>query len=96
MSLNFFLKKKNIYLKDLFQKQNIKNNFKIINVKPLDSAEKNDLSFFDSIKYKDMAFVQSWRMFDNNKLEKFLPQKLKIIENNVLSTREAIKNFSLC
>ncbi len=86
MSLNFFLKKKNIYLKDLFQKQNIKNNFKIINVKPLDSAEKNDLSFFDSIKYKDKAFnTKAGACLTTHKLEKYLPQKVeKIIVSNVL------------
>ena len=96
MSLNFFLKKKNIYLKNLFKKHKIINNFKINNIKPLDNAEKYDLSFFDSIRYKDKALhTKAGACLTTIKLEKYLPQKVeKIIVNNVLfKLAESIKKI---
>ena len=53
MSSNFFFKKKSIKIKEIFP--NIKETFIINDVKPLHLAEKKDLTFFDSIKYKSLA-----------------------------------------
>ena len=51
----FFFKKKKLKLNLLFPQHKIKNNFLIESVKPLHLASKNDLTFFDSIKYKSSA-----------------------------------------
>ena len=50
----FFVKKKNIYLSDILQIlkiNDIKDNIKINNILDLDKASKNDISFFNSLKY---------------------------------------------
>jgi len=54
MSSNFF-KKKKLNIKTVFKKHVFNKNFIINDVKPLHSANKNDLTFFDSIKYKSIA-----------------------------------------
>ena len=53
MKSNIFFKKKNINLNKIFPKHKIKQNFVIDSIRPLIFAKKNDISFFDSIKYKD-------------------------------------------
>ena len=55
MNSNIFFKKKNIKIKELFPKNNFKRNFVVNDIKPLHVAGKNDITFFDSIKYKDSA-----------------------------------------
>ena len=55
MDNNIFFGKKNIKLSLLFPKTQFKKDIKINNVKPLHNAKKNDLTFFDSIKYKNLA-----------------------------------------
>ena len=55
MNSNFFFKKKNYKLQEILSKDKIKKNFIINDIKPLHIAQKNDLTFFDSIKYKDEA-----------------------------------------
>ncbi len=85
MQLPFFFKKKNFLIKDLFPK--IKNkNFIIKNVRSLNKAEKFDLSFFDSIKYKSHAKnTKALYCITTLKLEKYLPPSTeKIIVKNVL------------
>ncbi len=86
MSLIFFFKKKRKTFKDLFPKIKIKKNFKVENVKPLHKASKGDISFFDSIVYKELAKkTKASACITNEKLEKFLPQKTqKIVVKNVL------------
>ena len=54
MSKNIFFKKKNINIKDLYPKINSKN-FLINDIKPLDQAKNNDVTFLDSIKYSLIA-----------------------------------------
>ena len=51
MIIKNFFTKKNQKINKLFPKKNFKKNFEISHVRPLDKAEKNDLTFFDSIKY---------------------------------------------
>ena len=52
MSSNIFFKKKNIKVNILFPKIKFKNNFFVGDVKPLKLAKKNDITFFDNVKYK--------------------------------------------
>ena len=83
--INFF-KKKKIKLNKLFPKQNFKRETFLNNVKSLKFAKKNDLTFFDSIKYKELALnTKASFCITTNKLEKFLPKKIeKILVKNVL------------
>jgi UDP-3-O-[3-hydroxymyristoyl] glucosamine N-acyltransferase len=85
MKLENFLKKK-INIKKLFPQHKIKNNFIIQNIKPLNKAKKNDLTFFDSIKYKiNASETKGSACITTQKLEKFLPNNTqKIIVENVL------------
>ena len=86
MNSNFFIKKKNISLNKLFSNNNFKKSFIVNNVKPLIKAKKNDLSFFDSVKYKDDAIkTEAGACITTNNLEKFIPKNTqKIIVKNVL------------
>ncbi len=86
MEKNFFFKKKNITLNKLFPKINFKRNFKIEDIKSLKKANKNELTFFDSINYKEIAMkTKASVCITSQKLEKFLSNKTeKIIVDNVL------------
>ena len=86
MSLIFFFKKKRKTLKDLFPKTKIKKNFKVENIRPLHKASEGDISFFDSINYKELAEkTKASACITNEKIEKFLPKKTqKIVVKNVL------------
>ena len=53
-SINFF-KKKNISIKTLYPNLKIKKNIIVKSIKPLSYASKNDLTFYDSKKYKNFA-----------------------------------------
>ena len=83
--INFFNKNK-IKVQELFPNKNFKNNSLVSNVKTLNNAKKNDLTFFDSIKYKSLALKTNASFcITTKKLEKFLPNHTeKIIVNNVL------------
>tara|TARA_Y100000768_G_scaffold369580_1_gene334622 strand:- start:354 stop:1322 length:969 start_codon:yes stop_codon:yes gene_type:complete len=85
MSSNFFEKKK-IKLSKIFPNFKIKKDFIVNNVKPLISANKNDLTFFDSIKYKENASkTKANACITTEKLKIFLPNSVeKILVNNVL------------
>ena len=52
--INFF-EKKSYKIADLFPKTKFKNNKIFSNIKSLKFAKKNELTFFDSIKYKSLA-----------------------------------------
>ena len=54
VSENFF-KKKNVYLSDLFPETKLKKKVKLNNIQPLSKANKFDLTFYDSKKYKEHA-----------------------------------------
>ncbi len=86
MSSNIFFKKKNIKIKKIFPNYKIKDNFEINSIKPLLLAKKNDVTFFDSVKYKnDVYKTKAKYCIVSNKLEKFLPKNInKIIVKNVL------------
>ena len=61
-------------------------NFKVKDIKSLNKAKKNEITFFDSIKYKDLILLTNASVcITNQKLEKYLPRNLrKIIVKNVL------------
>ncbi len=86
MEKNIFFQKKNITLTKLFPKLKFKKNFVIQNIRPIYSASKNQITFFDSLKYKDIAFkTKASACITNKKLEGFLPNTTeKIIVENVL------------
>ena len=86
MNSNIFFKKKNIKLKKLFPDYKFKENFVVESVKPLVSAKKKDITFFDSLKYREhISKTKAIVCITSQKLEKFLPDHLiKIIVKNVL------------
>ena len=86
MENNIFFKKKNIKINQLFPKYKFRKIFKLNDIKTLNKAKKNDLTFFDNIAYKDEAFnTKASICITNKNLEKFLPSEVeKIIVKNVL------------
>ena len=86
MKKNIFFKKKNIKLYQLFPKQKLKKNFRINDVKSLGKAGVNDITFFDTIKYKEAALNTKAKVcITYEKIEKFLPKHTeRIIVENVL------------
>ena len=89
-----FFKKKKITLKKLYPNKNFQKDFVIENVSPLILAKEKDLTFFDSIKYKDEAIkTKSKVCITTEKLKDFLPEKInKIIVKNVLFELATILN----
>ena len=95
MISNFFLKKK-IKANSLFPKHKIKNNFEIENVKPLHLASRNDLTFFDSIRYKSSANNTKARLcITTDKLKVHLPKNSSVIivKNVLLELAKALKKI---
>ena len=86
MKSNFFFFKKKLKIKDLFPNSFFKKNVFVNEIKPLEISKKNDLSFFENIKYKSFAEQTSCSFcITTNKLEKFLPKNVeKIVVKNVL------------
>ena len=89
-----FFKKRKITLKKLYPNKNFKIDYTIENVCPLSSAKEKDLTFFDSIKYKDEARkTKSKVCITTEKLKNFLPEKTnRIIVKNVLFELATILN----
>ena len=86
MKKNIFFEKKNIKLSRLFPNFKFKKIFEINDIKPLHLAKSNDITFFDSVKYKSLASkTKSKICITNKKLEKFLPDSTeRVIVHNVL------------
>ena len=86
MYSNFFFKKNKVTLKKLFNDIKFNKSYTLNNICPLNKAKKNDLTFFDSIKYKSLASkTKASACITTNRLEKFLPKTTnKIIVKNVL------------
>ena len=86
MNSNIFFKKKNLNISKIYSNVNLKKNFIINDVKPLEKAKEKDLSFFDSVKYKNFAQkTKAGACITTKELEKFLPDSIqKIIVKNVL------------
>ena len=87
MSSNIFFKRKGPFLiKNLFPKNLSDIKFKIVDIKTLDKAGKFDLTFFDSIKYKDLAkSTKATYCLTTDRLKSHLSNNCNpIIVNNVL------------
>ena len=76
----FFNRKKKIKLQKFFPNLDTKKNLEIKNIKTLKSSSKNDLTFFDSIKYRQDAMkTKASYCLTTEKLKKFLPKNVKVI-----------------
>ena len=96
MSSNFFFQKKNIKISKAFIHINFKKNFLIKDVRPLHLAKESDLTFFDSIKYKNDAMkTKAGACITTDKLSNFLPKNVeKIVVKNVLfELAKVVKKF---
>jgi UDP-3-O-[3-hydroxymyristoyl] glucosamine N-acyltransferase len=84
-SIKFF-KTKEFNIKTLYPHLNLKNNIKIVDIKPLSSSKKNNITFYDSKKYKDLASkTESLFCITTKNLANDLPRETeKIIVKNVL------------
>ena len=84
--INFFLPKGPFYLNTLSKQIKNAKNLKIFNIKTLDQASKNDITFLNSIKYKSLAInTKAGVCVTSKNLENYLPKKcIKIITKNVL------------
>ena len=82
----FFFKQKKTRLNTLFPDVKFKNNYTVKHIRSLKLAKENDLTFLDSINYKNYAIkTKAGACITNSKLEKYLPNKInKIIVKNVL------------
>ena len=95
----FFKKNNNVSICDIFNCLNIeyyKKNFKINDIKELESANKNDISFFHSIKYlKQIKNTKSNLIITSKKFRKMIPKKKNIIEvpNILLSVAKVTSLF---
>ena len=83
----FFQPKGPFYLNELIEiSTSLQKKIKIKDIKTLDKAGSSDISFFNSIKYKDLAKnTKASACITTKNLEKFLPSKcIKIQVKNVL------------
>ncbi len=82
----FFLINRNLRLSNIFPKTNKKEDFEIKNINTLQHAHKDDLTFFDSIKYKEFAQKTKAKVcITTLELKKYLPSKTKaVVVKNVL------------
>ncbi len=86
MNSNIFFQKKKVKIKSIFPNLKIKKNFIINEVKPLHSAIKNDLTFFDSLRYKDEAQNTKGSVcITTDNLKDYLPKQTnKVLVKSVL------------
>ena len=79
ISKNFF-KPKKFLIKNLYPKNLFKKNVKINDIKPLQSAKENDLTFYDSKKYINFAkHTKASFCITTKKLSIDLPKKVELI-----------------
>ena len=83
-TINFF-EKKSLNIKKLFPKKKFNKDILVKNVKPLNFAQRGDLTFFESIKYKSLAKkTKASFCITTKKLVNFLPNQVeKIVVENV-------------
>ena len=87
MSKNIFFERQGPFdVKDLFKNYEILKNSEINDVKTLSQSTINDISFFESIKYKEEAInTKASYCITSEKLKKFLPNNCtSIIVKSVL------------
>ena len=95
MNSNFFEKKK-ITIKKIFPKVKFQNDFIIKDIKPLTSANQNDISFFDSFKYKEDALnTKASVCITTETLSKFLPKSTYpvLVKNVLLELAKTLKKL---
>ena len=95
MNSNFFERKK-ITIKKIFPKVKFQNNFIIKDIKPLISANQNDISFFDSLIYKEDALnTKASVCITTEKLSKFLPKRTcpVLVKNVLLELAKTLKKL---
>ena len=96
----FFKKRKKIYFYDILKNLNIINkskykNILINDIQNLEQAGKNDITFFHSLKYKDLLrFTKSNIIITTSQLSYLLPKsKIKLIVDNVLISVAKITEY---
>ena len=90
-----FLKKK-ITIKKIFPEVKFQNDFIIQDIKPLTSANQNDISFFDSLKYKEDALnTKASVCITTETLSKFLPKSTYpvLVKNVLLELAKTLKKL---
>ena len=93
--VNFF-KKKLIKISILFPKEKFENDVSNFNIKPLEEAGFGDLTFFDSIKYKNLALkTKASYCLTKARIKQFLPSKTKciIVENVLFELAKLLKKI---
>ena len=96
MDKNIFFKKKNIKINKLYPNINFKKNFLISDIKSLETASKNQITFFDSLKYKNFAQkTKASACITHKKIERFLPPSTTriIVENVLFELAKVIKKI---
>ena len=74
----------------------LKKKVKFNQIKTLNKSNKQDLTFFDSIKYKEQAInTKASFCITTQKLEKFLPKETKkiIVKNVLFELAKVLKKF---
>ena len=93
MPSNIFFKKKGPFtIRELFPKKSFKVNIKIVDIKNLNNAKINDLTFFDSTRYADFAkSTKASYCVTTKKLQSHLNTNCKpVLVNNVLFSLASI------
>jgi UDP-3-O-[3-hydroxymyristoyl] glucosamine N-acyltransferase len=80
MNSSIFFEKKNIKINKIFPKIKFRNNFVVKSIQPLSRANDKDITFFDSIKYKDdINLIKPCICITSDKLKSLLPKNYTII-----------------
>ena len=90
------MKKKKITIKKIFPEVKFQNDFIIQDIKPLTSANQNDISFFDSLKYKEDALnTKASVCITTETLSKFLPKSTYpvLVKNVLLELAKTLKKL---
>ena len=98
---SFFKKRKKVYLKDILKLLNIKNkssykNILINDIKNLDQATKNDITFFHTSKYKlSINTTKSKIIITNKKLSNLISKSKKalVVDNVLVSVAKTTEFF---
>ena len=95
----FFKKKNNVEINDILKcigQKKSKNNSKVNDISDLESASKNDISFFHTRKYVEkIKNTKSRLVITNQKLKKIVPKNIRIIlvSNVLLATAKVTSLF---
>jgi len=96
MTPNFFFKKKKIKISSIFNKNKLIKNFIINDVKSLSKSKNNDLTFFESVKYKsDAITTNAGACITTKNLSKYLPNNTQsiIVDNVLFELAKALKTI---